>query len=67
MDLVAVFRGEQVQVEHVDVDIGQLQGFAGDPNSRKVFDISPGQVPSLRVKPQISNTRDGIEGYRLAD
>jgi hypothetical protein len=27
---------------------------------RQVFEISPGQVPSLRAEPQISNTRDGV-------
>jgi len=32
------------------------------PSSRKVLDISPGQVPSLRADPQISSTRDGLAG-----
>ena len=29
---------------------------------RKVFEISPEQLPSLRAEPQISNTVDMVEG-----
>lgn len=60
----------QVQVQEPVGEIAtQRLGSLGiavndDPTSRKVFDISPGQVSSCRAAPQIRRMRLGVEGPR---
>jgi hypothetical protein len=59
MDFLAKFGGEPREVE--DVDRKSLLSKTGSASltSRQVFDISPGQVCSLRDEPLISRIRGG--------
>ena len=55
MDVPAVVGGEQAQVEQVDLDAAAARApRAPAARAGSVFEISPGQVPSLRGEPLMS-------------
>ena len=60
IDHAPVLGGEPAQVEHIDLEtLLLLRDLARDRRSRQVFDISPGQVWSLRADPLIKRIRGG--------
>ena len=50
------------QVEEVDLDLALASSSLTRPARRKVFEISPGQVPSLRGEPQTTSARVFVFG-----
>ena len=60
IDDAAVFRGEPAQIEDIDLEAVALRSTSRAMSaSRNVFDISPGQVCSLRDEPLMMRMRDG--------